>query len=140
MITKISTTAPHADPSRLHLLAQRFKTWRATRERGQRIPAELWKAATDLAQVHGLSPTAAALKLSYNGLQRRLLGGGAPRRGRSGPPRFIEMPAVALPPGPCERGTLELVQASGARLILRFPDAGPRDFLPLVQLFLRPRA
>jgi hypothetical protein len=45
-----------------------------------------------------------------------------------------------LTPGHGERGTLELVEASGARLTLRFPDAGPGDFLPLVQLFLRRRA
>jgi len=49
------------------------------------------------------------------------------------------VPAVPLPPGGDERGTVELVQASGARLILRFADAGPRDVLPVVKLFLRRR-
>ena len=140
MTTKTSPSGPRAEPGGLQPLAQHFKTWRATRQRGERIPAELWQAATDLAQVHGLNPTAAALKLSYDKLERRLLAGGARRRGRRGPPVFVELPSVALPPGGDERGTLELVQAGGARLILRFADAGSRDVLPVVKLFLRPRA
>jgi hypothetical protein len=124
----------------LATLVQRFETWRAARQRGQRIPADLWRAATELARVHGLSPTAAALKLSYDNLQRRMLAGGAPRRGHRTPLTFVEVPPVALTPGGCEPGTVELVQTSGARLTLRFADAGPRDLLPLVQLFLRHRA
>jgi hypothetical protein len=137
---KTLTTTPRTMAPELATLAQRFETWRAGRQRGQRIPAELWQAATELARVHGLNPTAAALKLSYDNLQRRLVAGAAPRKGRRPPPAFVELPPVALTPVGSERGTVELVQTSGARLILRFPDAGPRDLLPLVQLFLRHRA
>jgi hypothetical protein len=36
-------------------------------------------------------------------------------------------------------GTIELVQGSGARLILRLPDARAKDLLPVVRLFLRRR-
>lgn len=94
----------------------------------------------ELARIHGLNPTVAALKLNYYALQRRLQAGRAPRRGRARAPVFVEVPAVPLPPGGDERGTVELVQACGARLILRFSVAGPNDLLPLVKLFLRPRA
>jgi len=45
-----------------------------------------------------------------------------------------------LAPGLGERGTVELVQASGARLTLRLPNASARDLLPLVHLFLRRRS
>lgn len=137
---KTSTTTPRITPPELATLAQRFEAWRAARQRGQRIPAELWQAATDLARSHGLNPTAAALKLSYHALQHRLMAGRAPRRGRPGLPAFVELSPVGLTPGGCERGTVELVQTSGARLILRLPDAGPRELLPVVQLFLRRRA
>jgi len=140
MNTKTSTSEPRAAPAGLRLIAQRFAAWRATRQRGQRIPAELWRAAADLAQVHGLNPTAAALKLNYDHLERRLLADRAPRRGRRGPPVFVELPPVALPPGGDGRGTVELVQAGGARLVLRLADAGLRDLLPVVKLFLRRRA
>lgn len=140
MTTKTSTTARRAIPSGLPTLADRFRAWRVTRERGQRIPDELWQAATELARIHGLNATAAALKLNYYDLQRRLRTGRTPRRGRSRLPVFVEVPAMPLPPGGDERGAVELIQACGARLILRFPDAGPSDLLPLVQLFLRHRA
>jgi len=140
MNTAPSRSAPQAEPAGLQPLAQRFKIWRANRPRGQRIPEELWQAAMELARIHGLNPTVAALKLNYYALHRRLQAGRAPRRGRARAPVFVEMPAVPLPPGGDERGTVELVQACGARLILRFSAAGPNDLLPLVKLFLRHRA
>jgi len=118
----------------LTALAQRFKTWRSERRRGQRIPEELWQAATEQAQIHGLNPTVATLGLNYYDLQRRMQGSRAPRRGRPPAPTFVELPAAALTPGGAEPGTVELIQAGGARLILRI---GAADLLPLVQAFLR---
>jgi hypothetical protein len=138
--TKTSTSARYADQAGLPALAQRFRTWRGSRQRGERIPEALWQSAMELARIHGLNPTVAALKLNYYDLQRRLQAGDAPRRGRARAPVFVEVPAVALPPGGAEQGTVELIQGCGTRLVLRFADASPRDLLPLVQLFLRHRA
>lgn len=140
MTTTTSRSGPHAELAGLQPLARRFKTWRATRPRGQRIPEELWQEATQLARIHGLNPTVAALKLNYYDLQRRLRAHRTPRQGRSGGPLFVEVPVVPGPPGGDERGTVELVRSSGERLVLRFADASPRDVLPVVQLFLRRRA
>ncbi len=67
-----TSTKSRTGPPQLQILAQRLKAWRATRTPGKRIPEDFWKAAADLARVHGLSRTAAALKLSYYDLQRRL--------------------------------------------------------------------
>lgn len=128
------------EPSQLQRLAQRLKLWRSNRTRGQRIPEALWKAAADLAREQGLNPTAAALQLNYYGLQRRLLGGRVQRKRRVPPARFVELAPPALSCGLGERGTLEWVQASGARLTLRLPNASPKDLLPLVRLFLRHRS
>ena len=47
---------------------------------------------------------------------------------------------MSLPPGGGERGTVELIAAGGARLILRLPDASPAELLRVVELFLRRRA
>ena len=75
-----------------------FERWRANRPRGARIPATLWRSATALAAVHGVSKTATALGLDYYALKKRL--GERPARaspGLEGPdpaPGFIE---VALP-------------------------------------------
>ena len=133
-------TTSRADSPQLEKLAQRLNAWRSTRTRGQRIPEAFWKAATLLARKHGLNPTAAALKLNYYDLQRRLGGGREPRKQRLTPAPFLELVAPACPPGVGEPGTLELVQPSGTRLTLRLPQAWPRDLLPLVHLFLRHRS
>jgi hypothetical protein len=135
---KPTMLVPRSEHAGQEPLAQRFETWRASRRRGERIPEELWQAATERARRHGLSATAAILKLSYYDLQRRLLAGGPSRRRLSRAPVFVEVPVTPVPPGGEERGTVELVQAGGARLILRFPSASPSDLLPVVQLFLRP--
>jgi hypothetical protein len=135
-----TSTAPRPEPPQLHALAQRLNAWRASRSRGQRIPDELWRAAADLARVHGLSRTAAALKLSYYDLKRRLVAGRRPRRRRLTPAPFVEVAPPALAPDLGERGTVELVQASGARLTLRLPNPSASDLLALVHLFLRHRA
>jgi hypothetical protein len=135
-----TSTTSGTKSSQLQPLAQRLKAWRSTRTRGQRIPEELWKAAADLAHVHGLNPTATALRLDYYGLNRRFSGGRVQRKRRVPPPAFVELAPPALPSGVGEGGTLELVQVSGARLTLRLPNASPKDLLPVVQLFLRHRS
>lgn len=135
-----TSTASRGEPPQLQPLAQRLTAWRATRTRGQRIPDELWRAAADVARVHGLSRTSAALRLSYYDLKRRLVAGGIQRKRRLTPAPFVEVAPPALAPDLGERGTVELVQASGARLTLRLPNASASDLLALVPLFLRHRS
>jgi len=135
-----TSTTPRTRSSQLQALAQRLTAWRAARTPGQRIPDQLWRAAADLARVHGLSRTAAALKLSYYDLKRRLVAGRIQRRRRVTPAPFVEVASPAWAPGLGEHGTVELVQASGARLILRLPNASASDLLALVPLFLRHRS
>ena len=118
----------------LQTLAERLREWRSTRPLGQRIPAELWQAATEAARTHGAGATAAALNLDYCDLQRRLLGNSVERKPAPAPPRFVELVAPAVP---VEYGTVELVQASGARLTLRLPNASPGDLVPVLDLLLR---
>jgi hypothetical protein len=137
-MAKTSTSSLGAASAEVQTLAQRLKTWRATRRPGQRIPEDLWQAATDLARIHGLNRTTTALKLSYYDLRRRLQAGAAGDNRRGRPPVFVEVPS--LPPDGGARGTVELVAASGARLILRVPDVGPAELLSVVELFLRHRA
>src|SRR5207247_670729 len=84
----------------LQEIAARLKAWRQTRQPGQRIPEPLWAAAVRLARVHGLSPIATALKLSYYDLQRRV----GPNHLRSKPaatgPAFVALPASPWNAGP----------------------------------------
>ena len=54
----------------------RFNVWRASRNAGGRIPAELWAVAVDMAKVHGLNRMSKELRLDCSGLKRRLEGAG----------------------------------------------------------------
>jgi len=135
-----TSTKSRKEPPQLQRLAERLKAWRATRSPGQRIPEELWRAAADLSRAHGLSRTATALRLSYYDLQRRFSGMRRQGRGHVPAPTFVEVAPLPSSGGPGEGGTLELVEVSGARLVLRVPKASPKDFLALVQLFLRHRS
>ena len=63
---------------------RRIAAWRGTRTQKPGIrsamPAALWAAAVLLAQQHGLSPTARALRVNYLTLKKRLEATGAGRR------------------------------------------------------------
>ena len=65
-------TRPH-DPRPADLIRaqQRFQAWREQRTPGTRIPQALWEIAAKLAKVHGVSRTAAALRLDYYSLKQR---------------------------------------------------------------------
>ena len=50
----------------------RFEAWRGLRKVGSRIPQSLWKLAVRLANAHGVSRTALALRIDYYGLKKRV--------------------------------------------------------------------
>ena len=81
-------------PKSLVLGRDRFETWRRSRKVGARIPDKLWSLAVKLAEAHGLSRTASALKLDYHGLKNRVAG----RNGDSSSvaPAFIELTSPPL--------------------------------------------
>ncbi len=131
-------TPSRIHPLRLQRLARRLEAWRTSPARGRRIPERLWQAAAKLAPLYGLGATASALKLNYYDLQRRL---GSKPAGEPNPPaqpRFVEL-STGNPGWPATQpGTVELLQPSGARLILRLPNPDARQLLPLIQALLRP--
>ena len=61
-----------AAPAELSRLAARFAAWRFRRPPGSRLPPALWAAAVGVADRHGISRTAAALKVGYYALERRV--------------------------------------------------------------------
>ena len=121
----------------LSALAAGLNAWRSTRSVGQRIPEHLWKAAAELARVDGVGPIAAALKLSYYDLQRRVGPPARARKPRTKPPHFVELPPPRTPDRSTGPETVELTRPNGSRLILRLPTVRARDLLPLVHAFLR---
>jgi len=83
--------APAVDLSRAAL---RFEQWRQGRVTGSRIPAGLWKLALNVAGRHGVARTAAALRLDYYSLKKRLVARPSPAGDTeypSPPPAFVEL-------------------------------------------------
>lgn len=65
-------STPHGQlPADLVRAQQRFQAWRQQRTPGTRIPRPLWDLAVQLVKIHGVSRTAAALRLDYYSLKQR---------------------------------------------------------------------
>jgi hypothetical protein len=76
-------------PKGLVRARSRFQAWRG--QGGGRIPKALWKLAVRLAGTHGVSRTAAALRLDYYALKKQLKTAGKEEKSNS--PAFVELPA-----------------------------------------------
>lgn len=90
-----------------------LEEWRRKGRPGKFIPAEVWKQAVDLAQEHGVSRTATALRIHYGDLRKRVDGAARPDSDNS-PQRFVELPAADLLGGP--ECLVEAENDSGTRL------------------------
>jgi hypothetical protein len=83
-----------------------------------------------------VSRISAALKLSYYDLKRRAQGEGPAGTPTQAPPTFIELVVPQGRAALSSHGTVEVVHAGGARLLLRLPEVKAEDLLALVQAFL----
>lgn len=107
-------------------LANQFAVWRRSRAPGARIPEWLWEWAVEVATQRGVSRTAAALKLRYNDLKRRVGGKGASiglRQDRIGTVDFVEL-NPGSPASPCDC-TIEFEKTDGARLRIELKGSLP---------------
>lgn len=125
--------APAADLSRAIV---QFERWRQGRIARSRIPDRLWQMAVTVAGRHGVARTAAALKLDYYSLKRRL----AERRSPVGdtadsipPPAFVELaPGTAPSLGPC---MVEFSDGRGFTLRVQLPAGQVPDLVALGRSF-----
>ena len=95
-------------PSDLARGRDRFQAWRARRKPGGRIPQPLWAVAVRLAKAHGVSRTAAVLRLDYYRLKERAGATATPTQ--SSGPAFLELTPPVLVAKRCR---LELDNGSG---------------------------
>jgi len=135
-MTATATILRRTVPPEVLKLARGLERWRDSAQRGRRIPEALWQEAGRLARAYGVSRIAAVLRLSYAELRRRARGERAARTRASAPPRFVQLTAPTVSAGLNLPGTVEVVRASGARLILRLPGAQLEDLLELLRAFL----
>jgi hypothetical protein len=96
-------------PKDLVRARSRFQAWRRLRKGGSRIPPSLWRLAIGLASDHGISRTAAALKLDYYSLKKQVEA--AADEPQSSGPAFVELPAPLMGGKQC---LIELENGSGA--------------------------
>ena len=89
----------------------RFQAWRGQHKAGGRIPHALWAMAIRLAKAHGVSRTAAVLRLDYYRLKERAEATAS--EPPSGAPAFVELtPPVAVG----KQCRFELDNGSGATM------------------------
>jgi hypothetical protein len=98
-------------PSDLAQGWNRFQAWREQRTGRGRIPRSLWALAVRLANVHGVSRTAAVLGLDYHSLKKRAEA--VTSESPSSPPAFVELPTPVVVGKQC---LFELDNGAGATM------------------------
>jgi hypothetical protein len=106
-----------------------LEAWRGQRERGGRIPQELWRQAASAVAQHGLKRVSETLRLNYAQLRRRA--SVEPRAA----PVFVELKgAPAEEPGvAC---VVELEKGNGTRLRIQAREAVGVDWGKVKEAFL----
>ena len=131
--------APIETALTLQEVAGHFERWRRGKQKGDRIPEQLWQEAVSLVDSYGVSQVSRTLRLGGRDLNKRrgITTAGRHRRGARGKTTFVELDPVAgdQAPGP-EAGAawMELERPDGLRLRIRPNHRG--DLLALVERFM----
>ena len=91
---------------------RRFQAWREQRKPGDSIPQSLWAIAIRLAKAHGVSRTAAVLRIDYYRLKNRAAAAPASEP-RSRGPAFVELTPPTIVAKQCQ---FEFDNGSGATM------------------------
>jgi hypothetical protein len=130
-------------PPDMQRLYRRFERWRNAHTGRLPIPERLWTAAAELAQKHGVFPTAKALRLEYGKLKERAEAASAAAKRRrvkvrtrvrrhmpssTSPPTFVEL--MAPRPGSLPSAVVELEGARG-RMKIEFKGVVSSELVAL---------
>jgi hypothetical protein len=107
----MGTTDRGGLPLDLARARSQFEAWRGRRQAGGRIPHRLWALAVRLVSRHGVSRTAAALRLDYYTLKERALA--ASSTPPSNAPAFVELPSPVVVRKQC---LVAMDNGAGARM------------------------
>ena len=126
-------------PLTLEEVAEHFAQWRRSKEKGERIPEQLWTEAVSLVDTYGASQVTRTLRLGGRDLNKRrgIIEADQCRQGPSGKTAFVEIaPAViAQRPEPEASAVwMELERPDGLRLRIR--PTGGAEMLALVERFM----
>jgi hypothetical protein len=122
-------------PKDLVRARSRFQAWRWRRKAGARIPQPLWALAVRLVRTHGISRTAAALRLDYYSLKKRVEEAGDPDPAPSRGPAFVELPSPVVVG---KQGLFELDNGAGASLRVQLVGYDAADVEALARFWSAP--
>ena len=123
---------------RLTQLRRRIERWRLTRAKRSPMPAELWVAATELAQELGVYRVARELRVGYESLKERA--GAAGENGARPADTFVEVDGASLfaaAPAASVGSAVELSDASGTKMVIRLAADQAVDVAALLAAFRR---
>jgi len=123
----------------LQEVAEHFEQWRRGKQKGERIPEQLWQEAVSLVDTYGVSQVARTLRLGGRDLNKRrgISTAGQHRHGPRDKTTFVEIDPVAGSQAPGPKGSalwMELERPDGLRLRIQPTHGG--DMLALVERFL----
>ena len=125
-----------AVPRDIAALGRRVQRWRNSREKRSPMPETLWREATRLARVHGVSLVCRYVGLGYASLQQRVAARtDEPTQTPVEEAGFVELSAAQLLGGSPAQTVLELSDREGRRLTLRLAPGSAVDVLGLVEGF-----
>ena len=116
-----------------------FEEWRSSRNRGSKIPEDLWKAAVSLTESHSLNQISQSLRVEYNQLRKRV------ERYRSihndeNPCTAGSMGFVELSVSPTVSGSecvIELERSDGARMRMSLKGSVNHQLVEIAKAFWR---
>jgi hypothetical protein len=123
----------------LEEVGEHLTQWRRGKDKGERIPEQLWSEALGLLDSHGISRVSRTLRLSYTELDKRraIIEAGQRRQGRGEETAFVEIDRTLMDQAARPEAAavwMELERPDGMRLRIR-PTHGV-DMLALVDRFM----
>jgi hypothetical protein len=122
----------HSDfPAAFFQVQRKIEQWRRRHRPRARIPEELWREVTQLADTHGVNRTARALRLDYYSLQKRVA---AAARSGERVPQFVEI-LPGGPPASRPECLIEVEEPGGAKLRIHLQGGDFPDVAALTRVF-----
>ncbi|MBT8340020.1 MAG: hypothetical protein HKP58_05810 [Desulfatitalea sp.] len=119
-------------PDSLEQVQQRFESRRKLRNKGTRIPQDLWQAAVSLSAHYSIGHLSKALRINYTALKEKVVKAGTPEKRTSDTScsPFMELPVSAAP---LRESTIEMIKNDGSVMRMQVSRATGLDLMQLAK-------
>ncbi len=118
------------ESAELDKLKRELEAWRSSKDKGRRIPEELWQRAAALAPSLGVTRVHAELRLDFKSLKRRMGCGESPGKPKT---TFVKLPLPSTSEiGEC---VLKIESLSGARMQAEISGLQPGGLSQILREF-----